>query len=141
MLSITFSLHCFYDSGMDPILAQVKDKDLLRRVLSKVQFLGLNLCLCLCQTNLLMRVATSKQTKTVHTLLCHQQRRLSTSLCDSTTQRSQVCVCLRSQKHSFQLGSPSSDSMRAALSICRRRSHQVAWQLGARTAILLHQRL
>ena len=38
VLSITFSLHCFCDSGMDPILAQ--DKDLLRRVLSKVHGSG-----------------------------------------------------------------------------------------------------
>ena len=53
------------------------------------------------------------------------------SLCNSGTQRSQVCACLRSQKHSFQLGSPSSDSMRAALSMSRRRSHQIAQQLGA----------
>ena len=38
VLSITFSLHCFCDSGMDPILVQ--DKDLLRSVLSKVHGSG-----------------------------------------------------------------------------------------------------
>ena len=77
---------------------------------------------------------TSKQTKTMHTLHCQQQRRLSSkSLCDSRTQRSQVCVLCR-QQHSFQLGSPSSDSMRAALSSCRRHSHQITQQLGALAA-------
>ena len=49
----------------------------------------------------------------------------------SGSQRPQVCVCLCCQQHSFQLGSPSSDSMRAALSRCRRRSHQITQQLGA----------
>ena len=67
----------------------------------------------------------------MHTPHCQQQRRLSSrSLCDSRTHRSQVCVCLCSQQHSFQLGSPSSDSMR----ICRRRCHQIAQQLGALAA-------
>ena len=47
--------------------------------------------------------------RTVHSLLCQQQ-------------------------HSFQLGSPSSDSMRGALSVRSRRCHQVAQQLGALAA-------
>ena len=70
--------------------------------------------------------------RTVHALLCQQQRRLSSrSLRSSGSQRSQVCVCLCSQQHSFQLGSPSSDNMRAALSVRRRRCHQITQQLGA----------
>ena len=76
--------------------------------------------------------STSQPTKTTHTLLCQQQRRLnSRSLCDSGTQRLQVCVCLCSQQHSFQLGPPSSNRMRAALPIRRRRCHQITQQLGS----------
>ena len=68
----------------------------------------------------------------MHTLFCQQQRKPSTrSLCNSGAQRSQVSVCLCSQQHPFQLGPPSSDNMRAALSICRRRCHQFTQQLGA----------
>ena len=78
--------------------------------------------------------------KTMHTLLCQQQRRLSSkSLHNSGSQRSQVCVCLCSQQNPFQLSPPSSDSMRAALSVCRRRSHQITQQLGALAAHVIHE--
>ena len=40
------------------------------------------------------------------------------------------CVCLCSQQYSLQLGSPSSNCMRAALPIRGRRCHQIAQQLG-----------
>ena len=73
--------------------------------------------------------------KTMHSLLCQQQRRLSSrSLHNSGSQRSQVCVCLCSQQNPFELSPPSSDSMRAALSVCRRRCHQITQQLGALAA-------
>ena len=79
--------------------------------------------------------STSRQTKMRTLLLCKRQRRLSSwSFCNSGAQRSQVCVCLRSEEHSLQLGSPSSNSVRAALPTCRRRRHQFAQQLGALTA-------
>ena len=71
----------------------------------------------------------------MHTLLCQQQRRPSSrSLRDSGSQRSEVCACLCSQKHTFQLGSPSSESTRAALSICRSRGDRITQQLGALAA-------
>ena len=61
--------------------------------------------------------------RTMHALLCQQQKRLSSRLlCSSGIQRSQVCACLCSQQHS---------SLRAALSICRRNRHQITKQLGA----------
>ena len=59
---------------------------------------------------------------------------LSLSVCDSGSQRSQVCVCLCSQQNPLQLSPPSSDSMRAALSVRRRRCYQVSQQLGVLTA-------
>ena len=55
----------------------------------------------------------------------------SRSLRNSGSQRSQACDCLCSRQHSLQLGPPSSDSMRAALSVRRRRCHQITQQLGA----------
>ena len=73
--------------------------------------------------------------KTMKSLLCQQQRRLSSrSLHNSGSQRSQVCVCLCSQQNPFQLSPPSSDSTRAALSVCHRRYHQITQQLGALAA-------
>ena len=72
--------------------------------------------------------------KTMHSLLCQQRRLSSRSLHNSGSQRSQVCVCLCSQQNPFQLSPPSSDSMRAALSVCRRRCHQITQQLGALAA-------
>ena len=70
--------------------------------------------------------------RTVHALLCQPQRRLSSrTLRSSGSQRLQVCVCLCSHQYSFQLGPPSSDSMRAALPVRRRHCHQITQQLGA----------
>ena len=60
--------------------------------------------------------------------------RPSRTLRSSGSQRSQVCVCLCSQQYSLQLGSPSSDSMRAALPIRRRHCHQITQQLGSSAA-------
>ena len=58
----------------------------------------------------------------------------SRSLRSSGSQRSQACVCLCSQQYSLQLGSPSSDSVRAALSVRRRRCHQITQQFAALAA-------
>ena len=60
-----------------------------------------SLCLCLCQTKHSheSRTAnTSKQTKTMHTLLCQQQRRPSSrSLCDSMNPAlASVCLLVQS---------------------------------------------
>ena len=96
---------------------------------------SVSLSLCLCQKNLHMRVAIQAPTRTVHALLCQQQKRLSSrSIRSSETQRSQVFVCLCSQQYSFQLGPPSSDSMRAAQSVRTGRCRQITQQLGALTA-------
>ena len=85
-------------------------------------------------------VGTSKQTKTMNTLLCHQQRRLSSrSLCNSGSQRSQIRVCLCSHQYSLQQGPPSTVSMRAALSVRRRRCHQVTQQLGCLHRQVFHK--
>ena len=93
-------------------------------------------CVCLCQTNLYMRVAIqAPPNRTVHAPLSLQKRKLSSkSLRNSGSQRSQVCVCLCGQQHSLQLGPPSTDGMRAALSVRRRRCHQITQQLGALAA-------
>ena len=97
--------------------------------------LSVSLSLCLCQTNLHMRDAMRAppaRQKQKRALLCKRQRRLSSmSFCNLGTQRSQVCVCLRTQQHSLQLSSPSPNSMRAAPSIGRHRHHQFTQQLGA----------
>ena len=83
------------------------------------------LCLCLCQTNLHMRVARK-----------HLQT--GKNYAHSTLPTAEE-ACLRSQKHSFQLGSPSSDSMRAALSVRRRPCHQITQQLGAFRRPVFHK--
>ena len=66
----------------------------------------LSLSLCLCLTYFDMSVTMQALPNiTVHALLCQLQKRLSSrTLRDPGSQRSQECVCLCSQQHSFQLG-------------------------------------
>ena len=93
------------------------------------------LCLCVCQTNLHMRVA--RQTHPIRQKLCtlHSTKSRGGSAAgrSATPEPSarKYVSALCSKQHSFQLGSQSSDSLRAALSICRRLCHQITRQLGA----------
>ena len=77
------------------------------------------LCLCLCQTDLQMGVA--RQTPPNRQKLCTLHS--ADSRGGSAAGRSVTLdpSLASSQQHSFQLGPPSSDSMRPALSIFRRR--------------------
>ena len=96
------------------------------------------LCVCLCQTNLHMRVArqTPPNRQKLCTFYSAISRRGSAAGRSATLEPSArrfVSACEVRITRSQQ-GSPSSDSMRDALSICCHGSHQITQQFGALAA-------
>ena len=91
---------------------------------------NLCLCLCLCHMCVAMQAPRNKQNCTRSTLPAAEQAQQHVAL--QLWIPALPCVCLLVQ--SAALSPPSSDSVWAALSVCRRRCHQITQQLGAFTA-------